>query len=359
MPEPAGTPHLAIVDGGLFSTLQDAGRFGYQRVGISNSGAMDLAALRIANALVGNDPDTAAVEITMAGPRFTVHAERCRIALAGAEIALTINDRPAELLQAHDLARGDRVAIGRARSGMRAYLALAGGLDLPPVLGSLSTHTRSGIGGLDGGALQSGARLPLRMVAPGPLLRLDRARLPVRSGPLRVVLGPQDDAFTAAGIATFLSARYVLSNRADRMGCQLEGPAVEHAAGFNIVSDGIANGSIQVPGHGRPIILLADRQSTGGYPKIGTVIGPDLGRLAQLRPGDGLTFEAVSPAQAALAAKEAAAGLRAALAAMEPVVLGAAALTSERLLGLNLVGGVACAVRDPFDDTPHLPARPA
>ncbi|QIB33574.1 biotin-dependent carboxyltransferase family protein [Ancylobacter pratisalsi] len=358
MSDSLDAPHLALLDGGLFSTLQDAGRFGYQRVGISNSGAMDLAAMRIANALVGNAPDTAVVEMTMAGMRFTLHADQCRIALAGADMALTINDRPAEPLQAHELARGDRVAIGRARAGMRGYLAIAGGLDLPPVLGSLSTHTRSRLGGLDGGPLQAGARLPLRAAPPGPLLRLDRARLPSVSGPLRVVLGPQAEAFTDAGISTFLSARYVLSNRADRMGCQLEGAAVEHAAGFNIVSDGIANGSIQIPGHGRPIILLADRQTTGGYPKIATVIGPDLGRLAQLRPGDTLSFTAVSPEEAAAAAQQAATALRAAVQAMEPVVLGAAALSSERLLGLNLVGGVTSA-RDFLDDDTFSEARPA
>ncbi|GAB4067855.1 biotin-dependent carboxyltransferase family protein [Ancylobacter sonchi] len=343
--------HLAITEGGLFSTLQDAGRFGYQRFGISNSGAMDIPAMRLANAITGNPPDIGVIEMTMAGIGFTVAAEHCRVALAGAEMALTINGRPAEPFQAHDLTRGDKVAVGRAARGMRGYLAVAGGFDIAPVLGSLSTHTRSRIGGLDGGPLPAGAVLPLKGAAKGPLLRLDRRRLPGIEHRLRVVLGPQDDAFTAAGIDTFLSSTYRLSSRTDRMGCQLDGAEVEHAAGFNIVSDGIANGSIQVPGHGRPIILLADRQTTGGYPKIATVIGPDLAHLAQLRPGDQITFERVSAAEAAEAARAAAANLKGLIDALEPVVFGAAALSSERLLGLNLISGVACATQDPFSET--------
>ena len=340
--------HLAVTDGGFFSTLQDAGRFGYQRFGISNSGAMDLASMRLANALVGNPRETAVVEMTMAGLQFTVAANRCRIALTGAEMGMSIDDKPAEIFQAHDLARGDTVVIGRARNGMRSYLAVAGGFDVAPILGSVSTHTRSRIGGIDGGPLQAGSVLPLNGGLAGPLLRLDRRRVPPFHGRLRVMLGPQSDAFTPAGIGTFLTATFHLSNRTDRMGCQLEGPGIEHAAGFNIVSDGIANGSIQVPGHGRPIILLADRQTTGGYPKIATVIGPDLGLLAQLRPGDEVSFEAVEPSEAAQVAKRFAAMLDDLVEAIEPVTFGAAALSSERLLGLNLISGVTSATQEPF-----------
>jgi 5-oxoprolinase (ATP-hydrolysing) subunit C len=339
--------HLAVTDGGLFSTLQDAGRFGYQRFGISNSGAMDITAMRIANALVGNPLDTAVVEMTLTGMQCTVETDTARLALAGADMPLTINGRRAEPLRAHQLTRGDRVAIGRATQGMRGYLALGGGFDVAPVLGSLSTHTRSRIGGFDGGPLRLGAKLALRGGVTGPLRRLDMRHAVLRQSPLRVVLGPQSDAFTEAGVATFLSAIYLLSNRADRTGYELEGERVEHAAGFNIVSDGIANGSIQIPGHGRPIILLADRYTTGGYPKIATVIGPDLGRLAQLRPGDTLNFAAVTAEEASEAVVNSAAQLRAALDAMEEVSLGAAA-PSERLLALNLISGVASAAHDPF-----------
>ncbi|MFT0860545.1 biotin-dependent carboxyltransferase family protein [Ancylobacter sp. G4_0304] len=343
--------HLALTDGGLFSTLQDAGRFGYQRFGISNSGAMDSVSMRLANALVRNPGDAAVVEMTLSGITFTVAAPNCRIALAGAAMPVAINGRPAQPHQAHDLARGDTVTVGRAASGMRGYLAVAGGFDVAPVLGSVSTHTRSRIGGLDGGPLGAGTILPLKGAPSGPPLRLDASRLPAADTRLRVVLGPQADAFTAKGIETFLTSTYRLSNRADRMGCQLEGPEVEHASGFNIVSDGIANGSIQIPGHGRPIILLADRQTTGGYPKIATVIGPDLRLLAQARPGDEIRFEAVDLAEAVRIAQAAAASLKEIIAGMEPVVFGAAALTSDRLLGLNLISGVTCAAQDPFSET--------
>lgn len=342
--------HLLVSESGLFSTLQDGGRFGYQRFGISNSGAMDRLAMSLANALVGNPREAGVIEMTMSGIAFTIAAEACRIALAGAPMALTVNGRPAPHLEAQDLVRGDKVAIGRAGGGMRGYLAVAGGFAVAPVLGSVSTHTRSRIGGLDGNPLRSGAVLPLAGGPAGPVLRLDAKRLRRPGQRLRVVLGPQSDAFTPAGIATFLAATYRLSARADRMGCQLEGPEVEHAAGFNIVSDGIANGSIQIPGHGRPIILLADRQSTGGYPKIATVIGPDLGTLAQLRPGDALSFEAVTPEQAAEAARAFARELDDLIAAMEPATRGPAALASERLLALNLVGGVTSATSDPFSE---------
>ncbi|MFK8253239.1 5-oxoprolinase subunit C family protein [Ancylobacter terrae] len=342
--------HLIVGESGLFSTLQDGGRFGYQRFGISNSGAMDRMAMSLANALVGNPREAGVIEMTMSGMAFTVAAETCRIALAGAPMALAINGHAAPHLEAHDLARGDKVAIGRAASGMRAYLAVAGGFAVAPVLGSVSTHTRSRIGGLDGEPLRTGAVLPLAGTPTGPALRLDAKRLPRPARRLRVVLGPQSDAFTPTGIDTFLTATYRLSARADRMGCQLEGPEVEHAAGFNIVSDGIANGSIQIPGHGRPIILLADRQSTGGYPKIATVIGADLGTLAQLRPGDELAFEAVTPEQAAQAARAVARELDDLIAAMEPATLGPAMLASERLLALNLVGGVTSASSDPFSE---------
>lgn len=336
--------HLLVVRGGLFSTLQDFGRFGYQRFGISASGAMDTVAMRIANALVGNAPGAAVVEMTMLGLAATVEAEGCRVAVAGADFVIAINGRPAEAWRSHDLARGDRLEVGAARSGMRGYLAVAGGFALAPTLGSLSTHSRSGIGGLDGRALQAGDRLPLHHPAPsGPLLVLDAADRPRTDGPIRVVLGPQQDAFTPAGIETFLASAYRVTEKADRMGCRLDGPVIEHARGFNIVSDGIMNGSIQVPGQGTPIVLLADRQSTGGYPKIATVIGPDLHRLGQRRPDDEIRFRRVTIDEAEAIAAEHAGAMRAIPSRLRPVVDAAASLTSERLLSANLVSGVVLA----------------
>lgn len=336
--------HLLVERGGLFSTLQDFGRFGYQRFGISASGAMDTVSMRIANALVGNAPGAAVVEMTMLGLAATVVAEGCRVAVAGGEFAVSINGRPAEMWLSHDLARRDRLEVGAARAGMRGYLAVAGGFAVPPTLGSLSTHSRSGIGGLDGRALRDGDRLPLaHATASGPPLALDLADRPRTDGPLRVVLGPQQDAFTPAGIETFLGSVYTVTAKADRMGCQLDGPKIEHARGFNIVSDGIMNGSIQVPGQGTPIVLLADRQSTGGYPKIATVIGPDLHLLGQRRPGDEVRFQRVTIDEAEAIAARHAEAMRAIPSRLRPVVDAAATLTSEKLLSANLVSGVVSA----------------
>lgn len=334
--------HLAVVRGGLFSTLQDFGRFGWQRFGISASGAMDTVSMRIANGLVGNPPGTAVIEMTMLGLAVTVAAEGCRVAVAG-DFAVAIEGRPAEAWRAHDLKRGERLEVGAARTGMRGYLAVAGGFAVPPTLGSLSTHSRSGIGGLEGRALQPGDRLPLAAasaVAAGPPLALAPQDRPAAGGPIRVVLGPQDDHFTAAGIDTFLTAAYRITDKADRMGCQLDGPAIAHADGFNIVSDGIMNGSVQVPGNGRPLVLLADRQTTGGYPKIATVIGPDLHRLGQLRPGDELRFEAVTAEVAADLARAHRDAVDRIVGALVAVVHAGGDLSTERLLAANLVSGV-------------------
>jgi biotin-dependent carboxylase-like uncharacterized protein len=342
--------HLLIERPGLFSSLQDFGRFGYQHFGISASGAMDTVAMQAANALVGNAPGTAVIEMTMLGLAATVKAERCHLALAGADMPLAINGHPVEGWRAHELKDGDRLEIGSAKSGMRGYLAIAGSLDLAPTLGSLSTHSRSGIGGLEGRALRPGDRLPLNDAPAGPLLALPAEHRPASTGPIRVVLGPQDDYFTPAGIATFLASDYRVTDKTDRMGAQLDGPAVEHAGGFNIVSDGIMNGSIQVPGNGRPLVLLADRQTTGGYPKIATVIGPDLFRLGQRRPGDMIRFEQVTAEEAEAAAHAHRAMIAAMLDAMSEMI-ASAGLSTERLLAHNLVSGVCSAFEEVLEQS--------
>ena len=342
--------HLRVIEPGLFSSIQDFGRFGFQRFGISASGAMDDVAMRLANRLAGNPLGTATIEMALVGAAFIVEADSCRVAVAGGDFPLLINDAPAATYRAHDLVRGDRIKLGAARAGARAYLAVAGGFAIAPVLGSRSTHSRSAIGGLDGGPLKAGDLLPLAGAGvDGPLLELPPDRVPVTGGPIRVLLGPQDDAFTAAGIATFLGSDYTVSQKTDRMGCQLDGPAIEHRDGFNIVSDGIMNGSIQVPGNGRPIVLLADRQTTGGYPKIATVIGPDLHRLAQRRPGDTVRFQSVGEEEAAAIALEHAKAVRALLDAVRPVLPRRAAFEPERLLDANLVSGVVSATSEPLD----------
>ena len=341
---PGGT--LTVHDGGVLATLQDFGRFGWQRAGISASGAMDAVAMHIANRLAGNAPGVAVIEAAMTGLAFSADVP-LRIALAGAEGAFTIAGAPAAPWRAHDVPAGAEVRIGAARTGLRFYLAVAGGFAVAPVMGSLSTHTRSALGGFHGRALAAGDRLPV--VAPpvaGPCLSLPAARRPDTGGPVRVVMGPQDDAFTAAGLETFLAAVWRLSVRADRMGCELEGPAIGHRAGFNIVSDGIVNGSVQVPGHGRPVVLLADRQPTGGYPKIATVIGPDLAKLAQRRPGEEIRFRAVGADEAEAIARDHARWLAALETALVPA--GSPGLSSEFLLAQNLAGDATDAAAEPF-----------
>lgn len=337
---------LAIDRPGLASTLQDAGRFGYQRFGISASGAMDRDAYQIANALAGNPPDMAVIEMAMTGLAATVRGGDAVLALAGAAMPVTVNGRAAEGWRSFALQDGDRIEIGAATEGVYAYLAVAGGFDIVPTLGSLSTHTRSGIGGLDGRALQPGDRLPLKGAGPRPVVGLEAAARPSRIGPIRVVLGPQEDYFTPEGLATFLGTDYRISPRADRMGVRLEGATVTHADGFNIISDGIVHGSIQVPGHGLPLVLMADRQTTGGYPKIATVIGADLARFAQRRHGETVRFVAVSRREAEAIARRHHAAMKEAIARIRPLAFSASELAATDLLAFNLVGGV-CSALDP------------
>jgi 5-oxoprolinase (ATP-hydrolysing) subunit C len=333
---------LRVAAPGVASTLQDAGRQGYLRYGISGSGAMDPDLLVLANALVGNPRDAAVIEMAMVGPSLVCETEACRVALAGAPFAMSLNGRAVDPYTAHDLRRGDRLALGAPRQGLRACLAVAGGFAVAPMLGSVSTHTRTRLGGLDGNPLAAGDLLPLAAAGPGGRpLTLPAAHRPAFGGPIRVVLGPQADCFTPEGLRTFLSEPYTLTARADRMGCHLDGPPIAHADGFNIVSDGIVNGSIQVPGHGRPLILLADRHTTGGYPKIATVIAVDLGRIAQVRPGETIRFEAVDVGEAQSLARAANRTLAARLEALVPA--GGADLDSAFLLSCNLVGGVVSA----------------
>jgi biotin-dependent carboxylase-like uncharacterized protein len=222
-------------------------------------------------------------------------------------------------------------------AGAWCYLAVGGTIDVAPVLGSIATHVRSGLGGLGGRALAAGDALPVRDLGPVDAPAALVAPWLERAGDvIRVILGPQADYFSADQIAAFCAGPWTISPRSDRMAYLLDGPRLAHAKGFNIISDGIAMGAIQVPGDGRPIVLMADRQVTGGYTKIATVIGPDLGRLAQLRPGARFRF-AVVTVEAAVAARRAE---RDALATLRAEPLVRRHPDSELLLGLNLIGGV-------------------
>lgn len=343
MPEGAT---LSVLDCGPATSIQDTGRFGLQRYGVGPAGAMDRDALTIANLLVGNDPQEAALEFAGIGGRFRVETGQIRLALYGAGAILSVEGEPVDAATSITVSAGDQITVGPTRQGMFAMLALAGGLALEPVLGSRSLHQRSGIGGIDGRALHAGDMLILREAEPrGEDLMLVDPPAPA-DGPIRVLLGPQDDYFTEEAIAAFFDNTYSVSQQADRMGYRLNGPAIPHRDGFNIVSDGIVTGSVQIPGSGEPIVLMADRQTTGGYPKIATIITADLARFAQKRPGEPVRFTAVSREDAIAAARSRALMLETLHEQLMPA--GALDLSSTRLLGLNLVGGMVDANADFF-----------
>ncbi|MGH7342071.1 MAG: biotin-dependent carboxyltransferase family protein, partial [Candidatus Rokuibacteriota bacterium] len=247
----------------------------------------------------GNPDGAAGLECTVLGPRFEAETA-CAIALTGADMPLTVNGAEAPAWTTLPLRPGDVVKMGAARAGVRAYLALSGGLDVASVLGSRATYLRGRLGGLDGRALRKEDRLSL-FPAPPPPRR--RARAHVRPAgdaepEIRVVLGPQADRFTDEGLRTLLGSDYEMLPQSDRMGARLRGPRIGHVKGHDIISDGIALGTIQVPGDGQPIALLVDRQSTGGYTKVATVCSFDIGRLGQVKPGHRLRFRAVELAEA-------------------------------------------------------------
>ncbi|MEG2173922.1 MAG: biotin-dependent carboxyltransferase family protein [Oscillospiraceae bacterium] len=287
---------IRVLSGGMLTTVQDGGRVGYQQFGVSVAGVMDPRSAAIANLLVGNKEEEAVVEMTMLGPRLTFTTSNL-IAITGGDFAPQLDGRPMELYCATLASPGMVLSFASPRTGCRAFIAFAGGLDLPIVMGSRSTDLRAGLGGFRGRKLQPGDEISFRMPQTTlPNLECRRMK-PERFGQtekrLRVVMGPQDDLFTPSGIETFLSTCYTVSNRFDRMGCCLDGKAIAHLEDGNIISDGISFGAVQVPSGGYPIIMLADRQTTGGYAKIANVISTDLPIIAQAKSGDSIRFEKV------------------------------------------------------------------
>jgi biotin-dependent carboxylase-like uncharacterized protein len=316
-------------------TIQDAGRIGHSRFGVTPAGPMDPAAFVTATRLVGAH---AAIEVSLGGLKVSAEGEKLAVAIAGGAFDIRLDGRPLPPACLLPLPEGARLSIRAGAAGAWCYLAIGARLDLPPTLGSLATHARSGLGPKP---LAAGDALPLADVAPAPAdpQALVAPWLAARDAPLRVMLGPQDDYFDAAAIEAFLSGQWRVGPRSDRMAYALEGPRLAHARGHDIVSDGAAMGAIQVPGSGAPFVLMADRQPTGGYPKIATVIGADLGRMAQRRPGDALRFTAVDwdtavAARAALHKEMAAGAIRSPL---------AAGISDTALLAENLIGGVVDA----------------
>jgi len=291
---------IEVIKPGLFTTIQDQGRRGYQADGVGISGAMDSLALAAGNLLVGTPEGAAGLEMTILGPtlRFT---RETLFAVTGADLAPRLNGSPLATWTAHLAPPGSILSFGGRRSGVRAYLAVAGGIDVSVVMGSRSTYLLGRFGGLEGRPLKAQDRLPLGSPAQasksleGSVFPAN-LRPPYRKNPrLRAVLGPFQDFFSAEGLAAFLSEEYLITPNSDRMGYRLQGKAITRQKTGELITCGVANGTIQIPPNGQPIILLADRQTIGGYPVIATVIHADLPLVAQGAPGDPLRFAAVSP----------------------------------------------------------------
>ena len=300
---------IEVVAPGLFTTVQDTrGRPEFQRYGVPVGGALDPFSAAAANALVRNSPEAAVLEITLAGPSLAFSTSTA-FAVAGADLGAVLNAVEPVAPGWSWLARpGSTLSFGERRSGARAYLAFGGGLDVPPVLGSRSADLRAGLAGLAGRPLRAGDRLPV----PGVVDVVSRCgrSLPlgfdVRS-PVRVLPGPHVDRFEAGALDELCAADWEIGEQADRMGYRLVGPPLRHTRGADVASLGLPVGAVQVPGDGRPIVLLADHQPTGGYTVLACVIRADLGLLAQRAPGEHVHFALTTPeeARAALSAQRA------------------------------------------------------
>jgi biotin-dependent carboxylase-like uncharacterized protein len=298
---------LAMLRPGIFTTVQDAGRIGYRALGVPGSGALDSTALRLVNAVVGNPANTAVLEMLYSGILMEARGTASRIAVGctAARLERAGDGAPAALppWRSTVLLPGDRLRVEGPTRTAAAYLAVQGGFDVPLVLGSASTYVPGRLGGYEGRALQAGDELPIARSV--PLAREDQAYVePPQLEPpavLRVVRGPQADRFAAAALGTLLSAEYRVTRESNRTGLRLAGPALPHSMGHDLLSEGVASGSIQVPGSGQPVILVADHPTVGGYPKIATVISADIAAAGRLRIGHAVRFRLVDEAGAAAA----------------------------------------------------------
>ena len=282
---------IMFLKGGLMTTVQDGGRRGYQRFGLGVSGAVDVHAFTYANILVGNTHNEAVLEVTLLGPtiEFTSPAV---IAVTGGDLGALINGAAIPMYRALQVQKGDILSFGTPKSGCRAYVSFAGGLAITPIMGSRSTYIKANLGGYEGRKLDKGDEIAFRKPGTCPPNLSWRAMPPEHfsgSYTVRVLMGPQEDRFTPKGIETFLNKPYTVTNEFDRMGYRLTGPKIEHVTDGNIITDGITFGAIQVP-NGEPIIMLSDRQTTGGYAKIASVINVDMPMVAQCKAGDTLRF---------------------------------------------------------------------
>jgi biotin-dependent carboxylase-like uncharacterized protein len=338
------TPGLKILAPGLHTTVQDLGRIGYQAIGVPVSGALDTVSLRLANALVGNPQGMAALEILLSGPTVEVEADSVRLSLVGAGASLAVRGMHPRVVppdQSTMLLQGDIFEVAVGPQSACCYLAVEGGIAVSLVLGSASTYVRARLGGLDGRPLRCGDVVPLAIAQASarPECRVPARLATATEQPIRVVLGPQEESFTPEAMAALLSAEFRVSQETDRMGMRLDGPRLRHCTGWDIISDAIATGSIQVPGSGQPIVLLADHQTTGGYPKIATVISADLPVIGRHRPGDKLRFVSVAAEAAEDLSRRADRRFNELVAAIEPLT-ERGGLDQASLLEQNLISGV-------------------
>jgi biotin-dependent carboxylase-like uncharacterized protein len=337
---------LRILAPGLMTTVQDLGRIGYQRLGIPGGGALDALSLRAANLLVGNAPDVGGLEIIASGPTLAVEADSVRLAFVGADADLSAAGEASfsfdgRVGQSMFLRRGDILRVRWLRGSASLYMAVEGGFDIAPVMGSVSTYLRGGLGGFAGRALAAGDVLPLkRNRAPERAeLALDMADFAPRRR-LRALEGPQSDHFGEEERAAFFRREYVVGPGWNRMGMQLVGEPVRHSRGYDVTSDGIVHGSIQIPGDGLPIVLLAERQTTGGYPKIGAVISADLPALGRLGAGSKIAFERVSLEEAEAAGRTHLSFVERLPSRLSPLTAPFSLDLPARLSETNLVSGV-------------------
>ncbi|MBK0347945.1 biotin-dependent carboxyltransferase family protein [Aerococcaceae bacterium zg-ZJ1578] len=292
---------IRILKPGLYTTVQDLGRVGYQSQGFGVSGVMDVRSFKIANLLIDNPENEAVLEFTLTGPTLEFTAETI-IAITGGDFQPLINGEPAAMYTAIYMNKGDVLSFQGARTGTRGYIAFSSYLSIPVVMGSRSTNTKCAIGGFKGRRLKEddyiGFRIKRRYLPYFLSRTLDIDEFNQEEAVIRVVMGPQDQYFTKEGRQTFLSEEYTVTSDADRMGFRLEGPYIAHKESADIISEGIAFGAIQVPAHGKPIVLLADRQTTGGYTKIATIASVDIPKLVQRKTDHKVRFVAITIEQA-------------------------------------------------------------
>lgn len=292
---------IRILKGGLLTTVQDLGRTGYQSQGFGVAGVMDVRSFKIANLLLDNPENEAVLEFTLIGPTLEFTSATI-IAITGGDFQPSVNGEPVPMYTAIYMNKGDILKFGSARTGSRGYVAFSSYLDIPVVMGSRCTNLKSKIGGFKGRKLMAddyiGFRIKRRYLPFFLSRKLNINEFDQEDATLRVVMGPQDNMFSKQGIETFLTNEYTVTSDFDRMGCRLEGPFIAPKTTSDIISEGIALGSIQVPSHGKPIILLADRQTTGGYAKIGTVATVDIPKLVQRKTDHKIRFQAITVQEA-------------------------------------------------------------